>query len=58
MKLEGRTGDVHVDTVGAEVSSVKYYNLQGLRINAPAQGEVSIRRTILTNGTVRTSKVA
>lgn len=58
VKLEGRTGDVHVDTVGAEVSSVEYYNLQGLRINAPAQGEVSIRRTVLTDGTVRTSKVA
>ncbi len=57
VKLEGKNGDVHVEGLGAEAASVEYYNLQGVRIAAPVKGEVSIRRTILSDGSVRASKV-
>ena len=48
-----------VDSVAAdsEVVSTAYYNLQGVRLAAPAQGQVAIRVSTLANGQIRASKV-
>lgn len=48
--VEGVTADV------VEVSAV-YYNLNGVRLAAPAAGQVSIKVATLSDGTVRASKV-
>lgn len=40
----------------ADVVSVEYFNLQGIRINCPAEGLV-IKRVTYSNGNVRTEKV-
>lgn len=52
-------GTTGVDNVEAEseVVSTAYYNLQGVRLAAPAQGQVAIRVSTLANGKIRASKV-
>lgn len=49
-----------VEAVGgglAEIISVEYYSASGLRIAAPAQYGVTIKRTLYSDGTVRIEKV-
>lgn len=41
----------------AEVVVTTYYNLQGVRVNNPAAGQIYIRVATLSDGSVRTSKV-
>lgn len=38
------------------VKSIEYFNVRGERIDSPAKGEVTIVRTTLLNGTVKTRK--
>ena len=45
------------DDSKANVVSTVYYNLQGQRLVAPVQGQVAIRVSTLSDGTVRTKKV-
>lgn len=51
--------DVSVEGIEAagEVVETRWFNMQGVRISAPAKGEVSIRRSVMANGAVRTEKV-
>lgn len=51
------TGVDKVATSDSEVVSTAYYNLQGVRLAAPAQGQVAIRVSTLANGQIRASKV-
>ena len=48
-----------VETVGNDAveTSHVYYNLQGVRIERPAAGQIAIRVATMSDGTVRTSKV-
>jgi len=41
---------------GADVESVEYFNLKGIRIEHPVQGEPVVVRTHYTDGTVKTTK--
>lgn len=41
----------------ANVVSTVYFNLQGVRVNEPAKGQVAIRVATLSDGSVRASKV-
>lgn len=46
-----------VETINAEdIVSEEYFNLQGAAIEAPAEGQVVIRKVVLTNGTVKAIK--
>lgn len=51
------TGVDKVAASDSEVVSTAYYNLQGVRLAAPAQGQVAIRVSTLANGQIRASKV-
>lgn len=42
---------------GAAVRSVSYYDLQGREISAPRAGSISVCRMVMTDGSVRSSKV-
>lgn len=54
--MPGYASIKHVESTAGE-SSVEFFNLQGQRVSAPARGIV-IRRAVLSDGTVKTSKVA
>lgn len=41
---------------GSDVKAIEYYSLDGVRLAAPADG-ISIRRTVFSDGTVKTDKV-
>lgn len=57
IKLEG-VDYVSVDTLPIdEATAVEYYNLQGIRVAAPAAGQILIRRSIGADGHVSTVKV-
>ena len=43
-------------TTSGDVASIEYYDLNGLRLSAPAEG-INIRRTVYTDGTIMTDKV-
>lgn len=43
--------------IAADAVSSQYYNLQGIRVAAPLKGEPTIRRSVMTDGSVRTTKV-
>lgn len=47
--------DVAVDN--ATVAAVEYYTLQGVRLSAPSETSITIRRTVYTDGTTRTVKL-
>ena len=51
------TGVDKVAASDSEVVSTAYYNLQGVRLAAPAQGQIAIRVSTLANGQIRASKV-
>lgn len=53
------TQTVGVESVAAaaETVSTEYFNLQGVRLSEPAQGDVVIRRSVLSNGQVKADKV-
>ena len=51
------TGVDKVAASDSEVVSTAYYNLQGVRLAAPAQGQIAIRVSTLANGKIRASKV-
>lgn len=46
-----------VQGINADAVSSEYYNLQGIRVAAPVKGEPTIRRSVMSDGSVRTSKV-
>ncbi len=46
-----------VDTINADdIVSEEYFNLQGASIAEPAEGQVVIRKVVLTDGTIKTIK--
>lgn len=55
--MAGASGVESVDAGVAEIISVEYYSASGLRLAAPAQNGVTIKRTSYSDGTVRIEKV-
>lgn len=50
-------GVEEVELAGQEVKTVECHNLQGIRVMNPMRGEIYLRTEILTDGTVRTTKI-
>lgn len=55
--MPGYSSIKNVVSTAAE-RSVEFFNLQGRRISAPAAGGIAIRRAVLEDGTVKTTKVS
>ena len=55
-ELKGIESGIGSPVVGSQIERIEYYNLQGIRLSAPAEG-VNIRRIIYTDGHSETDKV-
>ena len=53
----GKTEGVESVAAESEVVATSYYNLQGVRVNNPAAGQILIKVNTLSNGKVSASKV-
>ena len=53
---DGTTTGINKATAGADVKSVKYIDLSGRTVTTPQHG-VYVKKTIMSDGTVKTSKV-
>ena len=50
--------DVSVaETAVGSVIATEYYTIEGMRIDNPREGQLVIRRDIMDNGSVKTSKM-
>lgn len=49
--------EIETSETASAVSSVSYFDLQGREISVPRPGQIAVRRVVLTDGTVKSSKV-
>ena len=59
IEVDNENGEDGVDCVNAEsaVVGVEFFNMNGIRIENPAKGDLLIRSEILENGAIRYSKI-
>lgn len=57
IKVEATDGSTGVGSLNADEISVEYYDMKGMRLAAPVKGQPIIRKSVMNDGTVRTSKV-
>ncbi len=48
---------IETSDAASDISSVSYFDLQGREIGTPRAGQMAVRRVMLTDGTVKSSKV-
>lgn len=51
-----KSGIADIDSSAVSVTSVTYYNLQGVRVDNPVEGNLYISRSTMSNGTTTTAK--